>query len=154
MSFVKFIITLKIHDFIICNLKTFHYKFKILFFSAPPTFIQRLDPYAGSLYSASEVSLTCQVECYPLCEIHWLKNGIPIKESDIYSIRTTKMPADPSKSDFEGVRSTLIWNMTAFAGGVDRANFTCQSSSNSVGAGVSSTTAFRVECKFFLYLLI
>lgn len=66
------------------------------------------------------------------------------------------MPPDPAKSDFESVVSTLIWNMTAWPGGqldrsVDNANYTCQSTANSVGAGVSSTTYFRVECKFLSF---
>ncbi|ODM99879.1 Hemicentin-1 [Orchesella cincta] len=117
---------------------------------APPTFIQRLTPYTGALFTAKDVSLSCQVECFPLCEIVWLKNGLPLGESDFYSIKTSTLPPDPAKSDFESVLSTLTWNLTAWPNGQldrlhDNANYTCQSTSNSVGAGVSSTTYFRVE---------
>lgn len=133
-------------------INAFHFQISCLFFIAPPTFIQRLKPYTGALYAAKDVSLQCQVECYPLCEIVWLKNGLPLGESEIYSIKTSTLPPDPTKSDFESVLSTLTWNMTAWPNGVldrftDNANYTCQSTSNSVGAGVSSTTYFRVECK-------
>jgi len=108
----------------------------------------------GVLTTAKDVSLSCHVECFPLCEIVWLKNGLPIGESELYSIKTSTLPPDQTKSDFESVLSTLIWNLTAWPNGQldrmhDNANYTCQSTSNSVGAGVSSTTHFHVECKFF-----
>ena len=100
------------------------------------------------------------MECFPLCEIVWLKNGLPLGESDFYSIKTSTLPPDPAKSDFESVLSTLTWNLTAWPNGQldrlhDNANYTCQSTSNSVGAGVSSTTYFRVECKcIFPYVML
>ncbi|XP_035702985.1 uncharacterized protein LOC110843952 isoform X6 [Folsomia candida] len=117
---------------------------------APPTFIGRLQPYMGVLTTSKEVFLSCHVECFPLCEIVWLKNGLPIGETELYSIKTTTLPPDQTKSDFESVLSTLFWNLTAWPNGqldrqLDNANYTCQSTSNSVGAGVSSTTHFHVE---------
>lgn len=106
------------------------------------------------LTTSKEVFLSCHVECFPLCEIVWLKNGLPIGETELYSIKTTTLPPDQTKSDFESVLSTLFWNLTAWPNGqldrqLDNANYTCQSTSNSVGAGVSSTTHFHVECKLF-----
>ncbi|CAB4061168.1 unnamed protein product [Lepeophtheirus salmonis] len=43
---------------------------------APPTFIQRLPPYTGAMATTENFSLSCQVECSPLCDIFWLKDGI------------------------------------------------------------------------------
>lgn len=108
----------------------------------------------GVLTNAEEVSMSCQVECYPLCEIVWLNDGLPLSDSEYYSIKTTTLPPDQTRSDFESVLSTLIWNLTAWPNGLDRhrdnTNYTCQSTSNSVGAGVSSTTHFHVECKLVI----
>ncbi|CAG7834604.1 unnamed protein product [Allacma fusca] len=117
---------------------------------APPMFIERLQPYRGAITTAKEVSISCQVECYPLCDIIWLKDGLPLSETEFYTIKKSTLPPDETKSDFESVVSTLIWNLTAWPGGQldrlhDNANYTCQSTANEVGPGVSSTTSFRVE---------
>lgn len=62
------------------------------------------------------------------------------------------MEAEPRSNDFESTHSVLIWNMTAWPGGqldpiYDNVNYTCQSTGNSVGVGVKSTTFFGIECK-------
>ena len=112
-------------------------------------------PYHGVPWNATEVKVTCQVECHPECVIYWLKNGLPVpSESPLYSIKNTNLPPEPDKNDFESVVSTLAWNMATWPNGkldraVDNANYTCQSNNNDFGTGVSSTTHFRVECKFF-----
>ena len=129
-----------------------YYKWIHLFYAAPPTFIERLQPYRGALTTAKEVSISCQVECYPLCDIIWLKDGLPLGDTEFYTIKKSTLPPDETKSDFESVVSTLIWNLTSWPGGQldrvhDNANYTCQSTGNTVGSGVSSTTSFRVECK-------
>ncbi|TRY71608.1 hypothetical protein TCAL_03134, partial [Tigriopus californicus] len=122
--------------------------------AAPPTFIERLPPYTGAMAESDNFSVECQVECSPLCDIFWLKDGIPIGEDDErFSINTTLVEADLAKNDFESVRSTLIWNIENWPGAkldrvIDNANYTCQSTGNLVGnEGVISTTYFRVECK-------
>ncbi|XP_059086618.1 uncharacterized protein LOC131883222 isoform X2 [Tigriopus californicus] len=119
---------------------------------APPTFIERLPPYTGAMAESDNFSVECQVECSPLCDIFWLKDGIPIGEDDErFSINTTLVEADLAKNDFESVRSTLIWNIENWPGAkldrvIDNANYTCQSTGNLVGnEGVISTTYFRVE---------
>lgn len=110
-------------------------------------------PYHGVAWNATEVKITCQVECYPICEIYWLKNGVPINfQEHFFTIKNTKLRPEPAKNDFESIVSTLAWNMTAWPNGklnraVDNDNYTCQSSPNEHGAGVYSTTHFRVECK-------
>lgn len=118
---------------------------------APPTFIVRLPPYTGSIADADNVSLVCQVESSPTREIQWFKDGIPIEgNSDQYTIHSREIPPNFSTNDFESVTSTLIWNLENWPAGrldrnLDNSNYSCQSLSNEVGGGVSSTTYFRVE---------
>lgn len=64
------------------------------------------------------------------------------------------IPPDPRTNDFESVQSTLIWKMENWPGGRldrlrDNANYTCQSTGNTVGGGVRSTTFFGVECAYW-----
>ena len=119
--------------------------------SAPPSFIESLHPYTGFTATSSNVSLLCQVECSPLCDILWLKDGVPITDnSDYFTIRTRQVPPNYSKNDFESVKSVLAWNLENWpqgrlSRGEDNSNFTCKTSSNGVGPGVSSSTHFRVE---------
>ena len=106
-----------------------------------------------------------QVECSPLCEIVWLKDGVAINEDDErYIIQSGEKPPNPAKNDFESVYSSLHFNIHRWPGGkldriIDNANYTCQSKSWSVTAlkessisdVVSSTTYFRVECKILRF---
>lgn len=118
---------------------------------APPTFIARLPPYTGSIADADNVSLICQVESSPTREIQWFKDGIPIRgNTDQFTIHSLENPPNYSTNDFESVTSTLIWNLENWPSGRldrnrDNSNYSCQSLSNEVGGGVSSTTYFRVE---------
>ena len=123
--------------------------------SAPPTFIQRLPPYTGAMGEIGNFTINCQVECSPMCDIVWLKDGAAISEDDDrYTMVTKTIPANYATNDFESVNSTLVFNIHNWrsSGKLDReldnANYTCQSTGNLVGrAGVKSTTYFRVECK-------
>uniref|UniRef100_T1J3C8 Ig-like domain-containing protein n=1 Tax=Strigamia maritima TaxID=126957 RepID=T1J3C8_STRMM len=117
---------------------------------APPTFIDRLPHYYGALMTSAYVNISCRVECDPLCEIHWYKNGMVIDSTRYYTITTDILPPDSSTDDFRSVMSTLVWNLSALPGGrLDRhannANYTCSSSDNLVGPGQTSTAYFRVE---------
>lgn len=120
---------------------------------APQTFIQKLHPYTGALFSAPAISLTCRVECVPICEITWFKNGVGIDVgNDHYTIKNTYLPAEPEVGDFESVRSVLHFNMSAWPDKKfdimrDNANYSCASSSVADGPGVRSATYFGVECK-------
>ena len=55
------------------------------------------------------------------------------------------------------MKSVLTWRMDQWPGGQlhredDNANYTCTSSSNIAGPGVTSHTYFKVECKYlFLF---
>ena len=110
----------------------------------------------------SNFSLSCQVECKPLCRIVWLKDGAPIGDDDVrYSMSHVEWPENYAKNDFQSVSSMLVFNIEKWrAGGqlnrvIDNANYTCQSTGNLVGSeGVRSTTYFRVECKCNAYLTV
>ncbi|XP_037073328.1 hemicentin-1-like [Pollicipes pollicipes] len=117
---------------------------------AKPRFIERPSPYVGALINSSSIAVTCRVECSPLCELEWLKDGQVIEDGSYYSIKTGALEPDPRTNDFESVVSTLTWNITAWPNQTldrvrDNANYTCRSTSNTVGLGVSSTTLFTVE---------
>ena len=108
----------------------------------------------------SNISLSCQVECKPICTIFWLKDGAPIGDDDArYSMSHMEWEKNYAKNDFQSVSSTLVFNIEKWrADGqlnrvIDNANYTCQSQGNLVGnEGVKSTTYFRVECKSDLIL--
>ncbi|CAM1314388.1 nrm (predicted) [Pycnogonum litorale] len=118
---------------------------------APPAFIENLPPMSGAKKTAESVSMTCTVECDPPCTVQWLKNGENLQDSDMYVIKTSAQTQNEQRNYFESVVTTLYWNLTAWPNGilqeslVDGANFSCVSSDNAVGPGVSSTTLFRVE---------
>ena len=103
---------------------------------------------------AAEFHVECQVECSPICDIYWLKDGVPIADDDErYTVTKELVESDVAKNDFESVISRLSWNIDRWPGGrldriIDNANYTCQSTGNSAGSdGVGSTTYFRVECE-------
>nr|CAD7396629.1 unnamed protein product [Timema poppensis] len=123
---------------------------------APPAFIGRLPLYHGALVTAQNVSVSCRVECSPLCAVHWLKNGQHLGDTSRagsqYRVNNTVLPPDTRSGDFESTLSTLVWNMAAWPGGRldrihDNDNYTCQSDDNIAGPGVRSSTIFRVECE-------
>lgn len=46
--------------------------------------------------NAEEVSLSCRVECSPLCSIEWFKEDVPLHNDTYYIIRTETIPPNPS----------------------------------------------------------
>ena len=108
-------------------------------------------------FNPNKILTYFQVECSPLCEIVWLKDGMALNEDDErYTISYGERPPNYAKNDFESVYSTLHFNIDQWPGGkldriIDNANYTCQSRSWQVSSlqtdGVTSTTYFRVECK-------
>lgn len=76
---------------------------------APPAFVQKLHPYTGALYSTSNISLACRVECVPSCTISWFKDGVGIEDSDErYYITSQYLAAEPATGDFESAYSVLV----------------------------------------------
>jgi len=76
---------------------------------APPFFIKNLPPYTGVLHSSPNATLTCRIECVPLCEISWQKDGEPIEKNDTrYFVKEKYMEASPATGDFESMLSVLV----------------------------------------------
>nr|XP_034837548.1 hemicentin-2 [Maniola hyperantus] len=118
---------------------------------APPSFKYAMNHYSGALYKSQNISLSCTVECAPLCSVDWLKDGklIDPEKTDKYYIVERKIEPQVNRNDFEATESTLHWNMSAWPGGVlsrgDSVRYTCRSSNNAAGPAVNSTTTFAVE---------
>ncbi|XP_023246410.1 hemicentin-1 [Copidosoma floridanum] len=120
--------------------------------SAPPAFIKKLPQLVGFVYNATNVSLECHIECSPLCDIVWLKNNrsIDFGRTRKYYVENGRLAPNRSTDDFESISSSLIWNLTAWPSGqLDRiidndSTFTCMSTSNGIGPGVSSTVKIEV----------
>ncbi|XP_063245039.1 hemicentin-1 [Bacillus rossius redtenbacheri] len=118
---------------------------------APPVFIERPPLYYGALMGARNVSVSCRVECSPLCAVRWYKDGVLLDESSPrYTVIDAVLPADGRSNDFESTLSTLVLNISAWPGGRldrvrDNANYTCRSDGNAAGPGVQANATFRVE---------
>ncbi|XP_050518836.1 lachesin [Diabrotica virgifera virgifera] len=115
---------------------------------APPVFKMKPPTYYSVLYNSKHISLNCIVECYPECAIVWYKDGIKlnIEHNPLYTVETRYLPSNQQVNDFESIYSTLIWNMTAWpVNMLDYTNYTCQSTSNIAGVGISSTTEIAVD---------
>lgn len=119
---------------------------------APPSFKYAMNQYSGALYKSENISLSCTVECAPLCPIQWLKDDVVIDPASNprYYIRETIIPPQVNRNDFEATQSTLYFNMSAWTGRVldrngDNARYTCRSERNLAGPGVDSTTKFATE---------
>ncbi|XP_035226705.1 hemicentin-1-like [Stegodyphus dumicola] len=117
---------------------------------APPTFIHELPEIRGAARDSPFISFECRVECEPLCEIFWMKDGLKVTNSELYIIRNRVLPEDHLNNYFRSISSSLQFNMTAWPGrrlerDRDRANYTCFSTPNDVGDGVSSSMLFLVE---------
>ncbi|CAH0598757.1 unnamed protein product [Chrysodeixis includens] len=119
---------------------------------APPSFKYAMNHYSGALYKSQNISLSCTVECAPLCSVQWLKDGqlIDPQKTDRYYVVERQIEPQVNRNDFEATESTLHWNMSAWPGraldrAADTARYTCRSSRNLAGPPVNSTTKFAVE---------
>ena len=78
---------------------------------APPALIpQDNTPYKGVLYSSQNMTLTCRIECSPVCSIKWYKDHeeIDFDRDPLYYVVNTTHPADYKKNDFESIESILV----------------------------------------------
>ncbi|XP_035207910.1 B-cell receptor CD22-like [Stegodyphus dumicola] len=113
---------------------------------APPAFVKKLPERGGVLRNTTNVQLFCHVECHPLCELEWLRNNESLRDSIVFESKLAHHRPDPRRNLFSSISSVLTWNMSLLpVNSFDYATFTCRSSGNEIGAGVSSTMAFRVE---------
>ncbi|KAK9891372.1 hypothetical protein WA026_014616 [Henosepilachna vigintioctopunctata] len=120
--------------------------------ASPPSFIQNLIPYQGILYNSKNISLTCRVECWPICSIVWYIDGKQLDKttSSLYYIRTEIHPSNVAKNDFESVESTLVWNLDAWPQhqldkSAPNTKYTCLGFANGIGPGISSSSEVAVD---------
>lgn len=83
---------------------------KFINVEAPPAFIRNLPSYQGVLMTSKNISLTCRVECSPMCSVTWFKDGqlLNVDDNLLYYITNKNLPADVRKNDFESIESTLV----------------------------------------------
>ncbi|VVC24095.1 Hypothetical protein CINCED_3A020233 [Cinara cedri] len=125
---------------------------------APPKYITGPPQYLGVAFNATHVNASCTVECSPTCSVYWLRRGVlidPINneyDRQRYVILIETVNETRTKNDFEAVRSTLIWRMENWPGGMgldpitDSTEYSCRSSGNEVGPPVDETIMnFSVE---------
>jgi hypothetical protein len=62
---------------------------------APPQFIERLPTVSGAVHNAPEVKLSCRIECYPLCDIEWFRNGQSLQDSHLFTTTSSVIPENP-----------------------------------------------------------
>ncbi|XP_037077566.1 hemicentin-1-like [Pollicipes pollicipes] len=115
-----------------------------------PRFIQELPPHVGTQLNSSVVSLTCRVECFPLCELRWFKDGQRIENGAVYSINSDHRAPDLRTNTLQTVTSTVAWNTTSWPeqasqGAANTSRFSCRSTSNGLGPAVVSTALFHLE---------
>lgn len=132
-----------------------------------PSFVKPLPVKTYWLESAEtrQLELVCHVQCEPICKIEWLKNNEPLDisrqlelagfSSIQYQIKQSIMDESPAANLFKSVESRLL---IKFGGEnqyanlkirqlLSNVNYTCQSSPNSMGPPVRSTTRLTVQCK-------
>ncbi len=119
--------------------------------TGPPRLLQGLEPTLGSLMNRS-LTLSCRVECHPLCAINWFRNNeslvriSDVLKSSYYHIETVQHQIDERNGVFGSITSYLhIHNTSAID---DNDVLMCASDDNSIGPAVTSTMIYRLECKF------
>lgn len=76
--------------------------------TAAPTFIERLPLTSGALSDAADgAKLSCRVECYPLCQIDWFRNGVAIRESPLYTVVDSFIQENVKVSSFHFFEGTF-----------------------------------------------
>ena len=119
---------------------------------APPRFIKDLLTYYGYSHTSTNVSLTCIIECYPLCNVLWYKDDQKIDtDNPLYYIKNEQVPADDPSDEFESVESTLVWNLKNWPNQRlikkdGQSKYTCKSGDGFLD--VESTAYVAIECEW------
>ena len=132
---------------------------------------------------SQQLELVCHVQCEPLCQIEWLRNNEVLdvrRQSEglssnyiNYQIKQTIRDENPAANMFKSVESKLVLQFKSDNANsihqhpqfnrekilerrmlLSGANYTCQSSPNSMGPPVRSTTKFMVQCEYINNLWI
>lgn len=135
--------------------------------------LKALNSITGAPLNRKNVKLVCVVECDPLCDITWFRNGLPIlansnnddnaivnnDNADVhnraevsglnsyYTVSTHARPPKPAANLLLHVESVLELDFAAKRKMAARlsANYSCAASANEVGEAVESATLFRVH---------
>lgn len=119
-------------------------------FLAPPRLLQGLPPVLGSLGNLS-MSVSCRVECHPLCVIDWFRNNESLTRisedlrNNYYHMETVQHDIDERIGVFSSITSYLHIHNTSTID--DNDVFMCVSEDNGIGPSVTSSVIYRVECK-------
>lgn len=125
---------------------------------APSTFIYPLPTYQQAFLADDNITLTCTIECNPLCSINWLEDSSLIdfeKSNTTYQRFDKILPPDSLQNLFESVESQLVMTINEKM----RKKFlhfpflelSCVSSTDK---NVISTTFLEIDCKFNETVLI
>jgi hypothetical protein len=99
------------------------------------------------------ISVSCRVECYPICHINWYNNNQLIENvSQFYHIKNSVHPEEFLLNRFVSIVSSLVFNLSALSPSLDRTSrslYSCVSSDNVVGPSVKSEMQFLVECMYY-----
>jgi len=98
-----------------------------------------------------ETSLTCQLECSPLCGLQWLVDGQLVDEEEKYTVEEEIVEQEEEINQFTGVKSTLTWHQLERTD--EETIITCRSAPASTEEGAEeeenvtaeSSTIIRVE---------
>eukprot|EP00092_Neocalanus_flemingeri_P009188 GFUD01009889.1.p1 GENE.GFUD01009889.1~~GFUD01009889.1.p1 ORF type:complete len:1498 (+),score=504.87 GFUD01009889.1:68-4561(+) len=118
---------------------------------APQTFVQSLPETSTFVSHDTDFNLQCEVECFPLCSIQWMKDDEVITlDDDRYFIEEEITPEDVEANQFQSVSSKLSWNLENLPDNKldhDDLNFTvsCFVEETEIGAGISSSTEIEIE---------
>lgn len=141
----------------------------------PETYITASEAKDQSDNHHRQLELVCHVQCDPICQIEWLRNNEPLdlrRQAEslnsnyvTYQVKNSVMDENVDANQFKSVHSKLIMQFQDSSSSslrrIDRdktlerrallngSNYTCQSSPNSMGAPVRSTTKFVVQCEYF-----
>ena len=79
-------------------------------FPAGPTTLNALEEETVAVVG-SETSLTCQLECSPLCGLEWLVDGQLVgEEKEKYTVVEEIVEEEEAINQFTGVKSALTWH--------------------------------------------
>ncbi|XP_054720922.1 B-cell receptor CD22-like [Uloborus diversus] len=111
-----------------------------------PTFVRPLPAVSGAPRNASSVRLVCHVECTPLCNISWYRDGQPLQDSKFFVQENLSLEEDRKRNLLPSIVGSLSWSPSHLPHSrFDSSTFSCRSSENTVGPGVNSSTIFRIE---------
>lgn len=136
--------------------------------SLAPSFVKPLPPKTyWSEEAPLELELVCHVQCDPICQIEWYKNNelLDLKREINnnylqYQVKQSIMDENLDNNLFKSIESRLVLKFVDISNSKDshmrmlerrnlltNTNYTCHSTTNSIGPAIKSTTRFIVQCK-------